>query len=1007
MIKKQLSIRSLARIAVLGFLYCISLSTPLFAAVTYNFNSDTLGQTPSNVNVTAGTFTVVNDDILGQSIKASTQTGVIAGLIFNQFATSTDYSVTWKQSYGTNLGRGGFTLRAQGVDTNVANSAGAKQGYLFQVYDSSAVYIWKVGASSYTSLWNGTLSKAEPRWFKATVQGTTLSFYYSNDGETYTLLGSATDSTYTSGMVQYTAGYGATVNNDVIDDVVITPAIDITGSNTLQGTVNVAVPVTGVQIVGATTTVPVKLLVTSGTLAMSTTTGITFDGASSGSTIYFSGSPTDVNNALASLTYTKTSVGSDTLEISLVSQGEVFFSGTGHLYEYVSSTLTWGNAKTAAEARSKYGAAGYLATITSQEENDFVAARLANAGWMGASDSVSEGVWRWVVGPENGTQFWSGNIGGTTVGGNYANWNGSEPNDSGSNEDCGQFLSGASGRWNDLPCSGTTLPGYVVEYGTTGSLPTVTAKNIAITISAAPTINSLSPADNSTGVTTNANLVITFNKNVSTSTGNIVIRKVADNTIVESVPVSGLLVSGGGTNTITINPVSNLEESTGYYITIPGTAFKDNADVFYTGISASTTWNFTTGDFTAPNISSVSSNVATTTSTVTWTTNELASTQVSFGPSLLYGSSTILADTSPRVTSHSALLTSLMACTQYYYRVISTDASSNTSTSTSDTFTTRGCSGNVIPQLATSTTVAVSSVSTSTLSQGSTTLSVITPSNFTATSSSVVIQIQSLAGTTTIQTIGTPSLVWRAVGDVVFDVKAIIDSHTVLDSFDAPVTIRYQYTDTDIVGLDESTLRLYHYHNNTWLGLDSCSVNIAQNIITCSTPNFSIFSLFGQNAAPTSTTGGGIPYGCTDATSLNYNPYTIHKADMCMYASVSVSETSKIQESSSLAIVPVPTLPVITETSKRFQFTKNLRPGMNHNEVKELQVFLNAQGFRIATTGAGSPGKETTHFGQKTKAALIAFQETHAEIVLKPQDLAKGTGLFLSYTKNLANTLVR
>lgn len=236
-------------------------------------------------------------------------------------------------------------------------------------------------------------------------------------------------------------------------------------------------------------TIPVKLRVTSGTLAMSTTTGLTFTGSSSGSTLYFSGTRSNVNAALATLTYSRTTTGNDTLEISLVGSGEVFFSETGHLYEYVSSTLNWNNAKTAAEGRTKYGATGYLATITSQAENDFVAARLSNAGWMGASDVTSEGVWKWVVGPESGTTFSNGNSPSMSAApGQYQNWNTGEPNDSGG-EDCGQFLSGGSGKWNDLHCSNTTLPGYVVEYGSPSSPLSIASADISITTtdSVAPT----------------------------------------------------------------------------------------------------------------------------------------------------------------------------------------------------------------------------------------------------------------------------------------------------------------------------------------------------------------------------------------------------------------------------------------------------------------------------------------------------------------------------------------
>lgn len=263
--------------------------------------------------------------------------------------------------------------------------------------------------------------------------------------------------------------------------------LTISGSGSFTGYINTALSINDLQIVGdAATTTPVKLLVTSGTLAMATTTGLTFTGGQTGSTLYFSGTVANLNAALASLTYTRGSTGTDTLEVSLVPQGEVFFGGNGHLYEYVSDTQTWTSAKTLAEARSKYGAPGYLTTITSAEENAFVAARLANAGWMGASDSASEGAWKWVTGPENGTTFWNGASGGSVVPGAYANWGTGEPNDSGGNEDCAQFLSGGSGQWNDLPCTLTTLPGYVVEYGATSTMPTVTAKNISLTTQADP-----------------------------------------------------------------------------------------------------------------------------------------------------------------------------------------------------------------------------------------------------------------------------------------------------------------------------------------------------------------------------------------------------------------------------------------------------------------------------------------------------------------------------------------
>ncbi|HEY0979822.1 MAG TPA: peptidoglycan-binding protein [Candidatus Paceibacterota bacterium] len=57
-----------------------------------------------------------------------------------------------------------------------------------------------------------------------------------------------------------------------------------------------------------------------------------------------------------------------------------------------------------------------------------------------------------------------------------------------------------------------------------------------------------------------------------------------------------------------------------------------------------------------------------------------------------------------------------------------------------------------------------------------------------------------------------------------------------------------------------------------------------------------------------------------------------------------------------------------------YTHTGLLKMGMTSSQVESLQETLNAGGFLVSTTGAGSPGMESMYFGAKTKAAVMAFQ---------------------------------
>ena len=112
-----------------------------------------------------------------------------------------------------------------------------------------------------------------------------------------------------------------------------------------------------------------------------------------------------------------------------------------------------------------------------------------------------------------------------------------------------------------------------------------------------------------------------------------------------------------------------------------------------TGMFSSSTGTGTSTDTTAPQITNVVASTDTTSATITWSTDELASTQVEYGPTAALGTLTILADdpasgTSAGVLSHSLELTGLTSGTPYHYEVMSKDVAGNLAVSEDETFTT-------------------------------------------------------------------------------------------------------------------------------------------------------------------------------------------------------------------------------------------------------------------------------------------------------------------------------
>ena len=89
-----------------------------------------------------------------------------------------------------------------------------------------------------------------------------------------------------------------------------------------------------------------------------------------------------------------------------------------------------------------------------------------------------------------------------------------------------------------------------------------------------------------------------------------------------------------------------------------------------------------------------------------------------------------------------------------------------------------------------------------------------------------------------------------------------------------------------------------------------------------------------------------------------------------------------------------------------FVWNTTLKAGSTGSDVLKLQQFLNTDSTTtIASSGSGSVGMETTHFGQLTKQAVIKFQEKYASDILTPNGLSKGTGAVGVSTRAKLNAL--
>ena len=225
---------------------------------------------------------------------------------------------------------------------------------------------------------------------------------------------------------------------------------------------------------GADQLISMTLTVPSGELYFNTgaSTASLISSNNPASSLLIQGTQDQLLTAFGAISLTAGCGGGLSISATVESGGGLKNVFNGHYYRLVKTQVSFDDAVALSAATTfdgtPSGTPGYLATITSPEENQFLFTVMGGAGnnaWLGASDRDVEGDWKWMTGPEAGTSFYTGNVnepGNGPVNGEFSGWAGGEPNQAG-DEDYAEVY--GDGRWNDIPSNGGPQNFYLIEWG--------------------------------------------------------------------------------------------------------------------------------------------------------------------------------------------------------------------------------------------------------------------------------------------------------------------------------------------------------------------------------------------------------------------------------------------------------------------------------------------------------------------------------------------------------------
>jgi hypothetical protein len=211
-------------------------------------------------------------------------------------------------------------------------------------------------------------------------------------------------------------------------------------------------------------------------------------------------------------------------------------------------------------------------------------------------------------------------------------------------------------------------------------------------------------------------------------------------------------------------------------------------------------------------------------------------------------------------------------------------------------------------------------------------------------------------------------------------------------STDEPAYCKYGATaNTEYVSISDNFSATSTSHSINISGLSNGNIytyyircqDLMGNINTSDyTISFSIADTAGAITGSSAGGGGG-------SSSRNVS---INKTDSALRAKL-VAQIVELQ-----AQIAARGLTLTVSNTSIGSFVRDLTIGSVGSDVQQLQRFLNSQNFIVALAGRpGSPGLESTYFGDLTREALAQFQHSHR--------IVPAVGYFGPITRSLVNSL--